>query len=260
MTPEKKARVSIDALLQQAGWHVCDMGQANIYSSRGVAIREFPLNPGYGFADYLLYIDGKAAGVIEAKKEGATLTGVEVQSARYAKGLPATLPAWVRPLPFSYESTGIETHFTQGLDPLPRARAVFAFHRPETLAAFLGAQPLSSVIHTGPGIPATASEAVPTFLGRLQLMPPLKEEGLWPAQIVAIRNLEASLKANKPRALIQMATGSGKTFTSISFIYRLIKFGGARRVLFLVDRGNLGRQTKKELDRKSTRLNSSHRP
>ena len=84
MTPEAKARVSIDALLVAAGWHVCDMGQANIHAARGVAIREFPLNTGYGFADYLLYIDGKAAGVIEAKKEGTTLTGVEVQSARYA--------------------------------------------------------------------------------------------------------------------------------------------------------------------------------
>ena len=259
MTPEARARQTIDALLMQAGWHVCNMGDANIHAARGVALREFPLNPGYGFADYLLYIDGKAAGVIEAKKEGATLTGVEVQSARYAQGLPASLPAWVRPLPFSYESTGIETHFTQGLDPEPRARAVFAFHRPETLAAYLKNLPLSSVIHTGPATPATANDAgraAPTFLGRLQTLPPLREEGLWPAQIVAIRNLEKSLKANKPRALIQMATGSGKTFTSISFIYRLIKFGGAKRVLFLVDRGNLGRQTKKEFDQYTSPYNN----
>jgi type I restriction enzyme R subunit len=86
MTPEQKARVSIDALLAAAGWRVCNMVEANVHASRGVAIREFPLNPGYGFADYLLYIDGKAAGVIEAKKVGTTLTGVEVQSARYAQG------------------------------------------------------------------------------------------------------------------------------------------------------------------------------
>lgn len=259
MTPEAKARTSIDALLAAAGWHVCDKGQANIHATRGVAIREFPLNPGYGFADYLLYIDGKAAGVIEAKKEGTTLTGVEVQSARYAQGLPASLPAWVRPLPFSYESTGIETHFTQGLDPEPRARAVFAFHRPETLADFLKNLPLSSVIHTGSAAPASANDpgtVARTFLGRLQTLPPLKEEGLWPAQIIAIQNLEKSLKANKPRALIQMATGSGKTFTSISFIYRLIKFGGAKRVLFLVDRGNLGRQTKKEFDQYTSPYNN----
>jgi len=273
MTPEQKARVSIDALLAAAGWHVCTMADANIHAARGVAIREFPLNTGFGYADYLLYVDGKAAGVIEAKKEGATLTGVELQSARYAKGLPASLPAWVRPLPFSYESTGIETHFTQGLDPEPRARAVFAFHRPETLAAFLKDLPAnqghagwqtSAAVHTGLLTPGTASEAspgfftaaAPTFLGRLQTLPPLIEQGLWPAQIIAIRNLEKSLQANKPRALIQMATGSGKTFTSISFIYRLIKFAGAKRVLFLVDRGNLARQTKKEFDQYTSPYNN----
>ena len=252
--PEARARQTIDVLLTAAGWHVCNMADANIHAAQGVAIREFPLATGYGFADYLLYVNGKAAGVIEAKKEGSTLTGVEVQSARYAQGLPATLPAWVRPLPFSYESTGIETHFTQGLDPEPRARSVFAFHRPETLAAFLqylpaaGASATTGAIHTGPATPPTVDFGASTFLARLQSMPPLIEAGLWPAQIKAVRNLEASLKANKPRALIQMATGSGKTFTAISQIYRLIKFAGARRVLFLVDRGNLGRQTKKEFD------------
>ena len=111
-TPEARARQTIDALLTAARWQVCNMADANIHAAQGVAIREFPLATGFGFADYLLYVNGKAAGVIEAKKQGSTLTGVEVQSARYAQGLPATLPAWVQPLPFSYESTGIETHFT----------------------------------------------------------------------------------------------------------------------------------------------------
>lgn len=79
----------------QAGWHVCNMSDANIHADRGPALREFPLNTGYGFADYLLYIDGKAAGVIEAKKEGATLTAVEVPSARYDQGMPASVSAWI---------------------------------------------------------------------------------------------------------------------------------------------------------------------
>jgi type I restriction enzyme R subunit len=248
-TPEAKARLNIDALLTAAGWHVCDLKNANIHAARGVAIREFPLNTGFGFADYLLYVDGKAAGVIEAKKEGATLTGVEVQSGRYAQGLPASLPAWRRPLPFLFESTGVETHFTNGLDPEPRARSVFAFFRPDLLAAWLAWLPPQ----VGPN---AANEEPATFLARLRHMPPLVTEWgaggasykLWPAQIKAIENLEKSLAANKPKALIQMATGSGKTFTSIGFIYRLIKFAGARRVLFLVDRGNLARQTKKEFD------------
>ena len=124
-TPEQQARTEIDRLLAAAGWSVQDVAQANIHASRGVALREFPLNSGFGFADYLLYIDGKAAGVIEAKKEGATLTGVEIQSSRYAKGLPVSLPAWRHPLPFQYESTGVETHFTSGLDPQKRVPAAF---------------------------------------------------------------------------------------------------------------------------------------
>jgi type I restriction enzyme R subunit len=253
VTPEQNARVNIDALLVAAGWHVCNVANAHIHASNGVAIREFPLNPGFGFADYLLYVNGKACGVIEAKKHGATLTGVELQSGRYAQGLPTSLPAWRRPLPFVWESTGIETHFTNGLDPEPRARAVFAFFRPELLVQWLAYLPSSS---SSPANGTTAQEAPGTFLTRMRSMPRLVTEwgsggahyALWPAQISAITNLEKSLAANKPKALIQMATGSGKTFTSIGFIYRLIKFGGARRVLFLVDRGNLARQTKKEFD------------
>jgi len=234
-------------LLEAAGWHVCDASAANIHAARGVAIREFPL-PGYGFADYLLYVDGKAAGVIEAKKEGVTLTGVETQSDKYTKGLPAGLPRWQNPLPFAYQTTGIETRFTNGLDPVPRSRPVFAFHQPKLLADWLAflPSPASGGGAGGEGNSPVANEVPATFLARLQAMPPLKEEGLWPAQITAIHNLEKSLKENRPRALIQMATGSGKTFTSISFIYRLIKFAGARRILFLVDRGNLADQTLKE--------------
>lgn len=252
MTLEHEARENIDQLLSAAGWHVCDAAKANIHAARGVAIREFPLKSGYGFADYLLYVDGKAAGVIEAKKEGVTLTGVETQSDKYTKGLPAGLPCWRNPLPFSYQSTGVESRFTNGLDPEPRSRGVFAFHKPEQLAEWLSAPPLNAAQQS-------LAEYMPkadTFLGRLQQMPALVEEGLWPAQINAIKNLEESLKANRPRALIQMATGSGKTFTSISFIYRLIKFAGAKRVLFLVDRGNLADQTLKEFQQYESPYNN----
>ena len=150
--PEQEARIAIDTLLAAAGWLVCDADKTNIHGARGVAIREFPLKSGHGFADgiearaagqgrpvsgfadYLLYVDGKAAGVIEAKKEGVTLTGVETQAAKYIQGLPDGLPRWANPLPFSYQSTGTETRFTNGLDPAPRSRPVFSFHKPETLA------------------------------------------------------------------------------------------------------------------------------
>ncbi len=267
--PEEKARERIDALLVQAGWEVSDPREANIHAARGVVIRNFPLKSGHGFADYLFYVDGKAAGVIEAKKEGATLTGVEIQSAKYTQGLPDGLPRWGNPLPFSYESTGAETRFTNGLDPEPRSRPVFSFHKPETLADWLDDIFPSS--ESGHGIVISlpwdrsriAADAVPglaesgrTFLERVRHLPPLIEAGLWPAQIKAIQNLEQSLKDNRPRALIQMATGSGKTHTAISSIYRLIRFAGARRVLFLVDRGNLGDQTLKEFQQYASPYNN----
>ena len=130
ITEEAKARKTIDKLLTQAGWQLFDVNNANIMAGPGVAIREFPL-PGHGFADYLLYVDGKAAGVIEAKKAGVTLSGVETQSDKYTKGLPEGLPRWDNPLPFSYQSTSVETRFTNGLDAHPRARSVFASTNPK---------------------------------------------------------------------------------------------------------------------------------
>ena len=242
-TPEDKAREQIDRALEQSGWKVQDTKSANLHAGRGVVLRNFPLVSGHGFADYLLYIDGKAAGVIEAKKEGVTLIGVEVQAEKYSKGLPSDLPAHVRPLPFLYQSTGVETRFTNGLDPHPRSRPVFSFHRPETLASFI---PHHDEVPKDLHGASLAAETATTLRGRLKTLPSLSTTGLWPAQITAITNLEQSMAQDRPRALIQMATGSGKTFTAINFIYRLIKFGGAKRVLFLVDRGNLGDQTLKE--------------
>ena len=246
MTPEEQARVSIDRLLEQAGWTVQSLDSINLYATNGVAVREFPLKPGHGAADYLLYVNQKAVGVVEAKPEGSTLTGVEVQSEKYSTGLPDDLPAHHNPLPFLYESTGAETQFTNRLDPEPRSRQVFSFHSPHTLASWLDApEPSGSNGHR------SAEEkgdylAADNLRQRLRAMPPLSASGLWPVQERAIRNLEESLAAGRPRALVQMATGSGKTFMACNQVYRLIKHAGARRVLFLVDRSNLGRQTLRE--------------
>ena len=246
MTPEQQARVNIDNLLEQAGWAVQDAGSVNLYAGSGVAVREFPLKPGHGTADYMLYVNQKAAGVVEAKPEGSTLTGVEVQSEKYSTGLPDNLPAYHRPLPFLYESTGAETQFTNRLDPEPRSRLVFSFHAPETLAAWIGVSGAPDI-----GMQRISEErrdylAAHNLRQSLKVMPPLNTSGLWPVQKKAIRNLEESLAAGRPRALVQMATGSGKTFMACNQVYRLIKHTGARRVLFLVDRSNLGRQTLRE--------------
>ena len=246
MTPEEQARVNIDNLLEQAGWVVQDAAAVNLYASSGVAVREFPLKSGHGTADYLLYVNQKAAGVVEAKPEGSTLTGVEVQSEKYSTGLPDNLPAHQRPLPFLYESTGAETQFTNRLDPEPRSRLVFSFHTPGTLAKWVG---VSETPDAGAQRIAESGRDYLTLHNlrqRLKVMPPLNASGLWLVQERAIRNLEESLVAGRPRALVQMATGSGKTFMACNQVYRLIKHAGARRVLFLVDRSNLGRQTLRE--------------
>jgi type I restriction enzyme R subunit len=236
-TPEDKARKTIDDLLSKAGWTIQDREEVNVSAARGVAIREFPLKSGYGFADYLLYVDGSPAGVVEAKKEGETLSGYEIQTEKYSVGLPDVLKPYRKPLPFCYQSTGIETRFTNLMEPDARSRPVFAFHRPETFADWLIDE---------------AKKPGSTLRARLKHMPPLIEEKLWPAQIEAIRNLEDSLAHGRPRALIQMASGGGKTFTACNFCYRLIKHAGAQRILFLVDRNNLGRQAKGEFEQFTT--------
>ena len=235
--PEEKSRREIDKLLTDAGWKVQDVSEANVTAGRGVAIREFPLKAGHGSADYLLYVDGAAAGVVEAKKEGDTLSGYEIQTEKYSVGLPDSLKAYRRPLPFCYQSTGVETRFTNLLEPEARSRGVFAFHKAETLADWLMEESRS------PGS---------TLHARLKHLPPLTGEGLWPAQERAIRGLERSLADGRPRALIQMASGGGKTFTACNFSYRLIKYAKARRILFLVDRSTLGRQTYKEFQQFAT--------
>jgi type I restriction enzyme R subunit len=251
ITPEQKARVGIDRQLEQAGWVVQNVDEMNLAAGKGIAVREMPLAAGHGSADYLLYVDRKPLGVIEAKKEGEPLTGVEVQSEKYSTGLPDRLAAWHKPLPFLYQSTGIETRFTNTLDPDPRSRSVFTFHRPETLLEWVKGKPGTAAyieamrVAEGGGAYRVAP---PSLLSRLRRMPPLLTAGMRDVQVQAVTKLEASLALNRPRSLIQMTMGSGKTYTAVAQCYRLIKHAGAKRILFLVDRGNLGVQTKAEFD------------
>lgn len=224
MTPEEEARQLIDELLEATGWQVQDYKQVNLGAGLGVAVREFTLKT--GFADYMLFVDKKAAGVIEAKPVGTTLGGVDWQSDKYTIGLPDNLPHYQKPLPFAYESTGKETFFRDLRDPEPRSRRLFAFFKPETLKDYLLQE---KTLRTG-----------------LQELPPLITEGLRDCQVEAILNLEKSFAEARPRALIQMASGGGKTFSAVTTAYRLIKFAKAKRILFLVDRNNLGRQTRRE--------------
>ncbi len=221
--PEQFARDKIDKMLIEAGWLVQSKSRINLAANIGVVIREYQTD--VGPADYVLFVEHKPVGVIEAKREneGHRLTIAEDQSSDYAKAKLKYLNN--DPLPFVYESTGTITRFTDYRDPKPRGRNIFSFHKPETLANYLKKESLRK---------------------RLLGLPVLDLKGLRPAQIKAIQNLEHSFKKNRPKALIQMATGAGKTFTASTFVYRLLKFANAKRILFLVDTRNLGEQAEQE--------------
>lgn len=231
--PEQKARDRIDVLLRQAGWTVQSARKIDLNAGLGQAVREYQTD--IGPADYVLFVAKKAIGVIEAKRveEGQRLTAHEAQTENYAA---ATLK-WINnkePLPFLYQSTGIVTRFTDGRDPKPRSREVFCFHRPETLKEWLSqGDSLRARLHHIPVLN-------PNHL-------PAKELRLRDCQEIAITHLEDSFKADRPRALIQMATGAGKTYTAITSIYRLLKYADAKRILFLVDTKNLGEQAEQEM-------------
>ena len=224
-TPEQAARDKIDTMLEQAGWKVQSKKKIDFSASLGIAVREYQTD--IGPADYVLFIDKKPIGVVEAKpkKRGHNITTVEEQSASYASAKLKWLNN-TEPLPFVYESTGVLTRFTNGWDPRPRSREVFNFPRPETMQDW----------HTRSA----------TLRARIQGLPELDPTGLRSCQIKAIEKLEGSFKDDRPRALIQMATGSGKTYTAITSIYRLLKHADAKRILFLVDTKNLGEQAEQE--------------
>lgn len=223
-TPEQKSRLIIDAQLASAGWVVQDRDEMSLGAALGVAVREYPLATGP--CDYLLFIDRKACGVVEAKPEGMTLSSVADQASRYQHQLPSHLAAWSDPLRFDYEASASETLFSDRADPDQRSRYLFGFHQPETLHEWLKEES--------------------SLRRRLTAMPPLMSDGLRDCQIEAVTELEKSLAAGKPRALVQMTMGAGKTFTAATQAYRLLAHAGAKRILFLVDRNNLGKQTLKE--------------
>ena len=225
MTPEEKARLVIDEKLQQSGWIIQDMKKLNLSTSLGVAVREFPTSTGE--VDYALFVDGRPVGIIEAKREeaGESITDVEVQSGRYAH----STFKWIKndyAIRFVYEATNKLIRFTDYQDIKYRSRPVFSFFRPETLRNIL--------------------QEPNTLRNNMKHFPPLDETGFRKCQINAIQALDRSFAENRPKALVQMATGAGKTFTAITTAYRLLKYGKMKRILFLVDTKGLGKQAERE--------------
>ncbi|MCB9036696.1 MAG: DEAD/DEAH box helicase family protein [Lewinellaceae bacterium] len=222
--PEQAARDRIDAMLSKAGWRVQDKDMLNWAAGPGIAIREYQTSGGW--ADYILFVGQQPVGLIEAKAadKAQSLSTVEEQTEGYRTAKLKYLDN--APLPFAYESTGEVTYFTNHRDPKPRARRVFYFHWPETFREWL--------------------KKSQSLRGRLHHIPALHPGRLRACQVNAITGLEQSFREARPRALIQMATGAGKTYTAITYIYRLLKFADAKRVLFLVDTKNLGEQAEQE--------------
>ena len=225
MTPEEKARCVIDDKLCQSGWVIQDLKRLNLTASLGVAVREFPTSTGE--VDYALFVDGKPVGVVEAKQSqaGQSITDVEVQSGRYAN----STFKWVKndyTIRFAYEATDKLIRFTDYKDIKYRSRTVFSFHRPETLFDLI--------------------QQPDTIRNNMKQFPLLDVKGFRKCQINAINNLDQSFADNRPRALVQMATGAGKTFTAITSAYRLLKCGKMKRILFLVDTKGLGEQAERE--------------
>jgi type I restriction enzyme R subunit len=243
---EIQVRHRIDELLTLAGWLVSDGGgRQNLHTKRGVAVRE--VTTAAGRADYLLYVDTRLVGVIEAKREGADLSAAEDQADRYATGLTATqeLQAWHFPLPYRYVSDGGVVRFRDDLDPEPRSRDVYSFHQPETIERWMRE--------------AEADGDARTYRARLRHRLPVldyeEEVGrgrLRAAQFNAVSGLEGALSRGDQRSLIQMATGAGKTYAAVAAVYRLLRYARAQRVLFLVDRNNLGTQALAEFSNFTT--------
>jgi len=225
LTPEAKSRIIIDAKLRQTGWIVQNKSGMNLMAGLGVAVREFPTSSGP--VDYALFVNAKPAGIVEAKKEtlGESITSVENQTARYANSTFKNVPEGYKII-FAYEATDKLTRFTDYKDINYRSRTVFTFKRPENLNYLLLQQD--------------------TIRNNLKHLPPCVTTGFRDCQIKAISNLDVSMSNNRPRALVQMATGAGKTFTAITAAYRMLKFGKFRRILFLVDTKSLGEQAERE--------------
>ena len=225
MTPEAKARIEIDKKLEASGYAVQDFKDFNPNASLGVAVREYPTSSGP--VDYLIFVNKIPCGVIEAKKSqlAESLTSVAEQSKRYIESDLKFIKSETH-IRFAYEATDLITHFCDYDDDKPRSREVFTFHRPETLSELMKSET--------------------TLRNRLESFPELPTANFRDCQINAILNLEESFGENRPRSLIQMATGAGKTFTAITNAYRLLKFAKAKRILFLVDTKNLGEQAEEE--------------
>ena len=222
MTPEEKARIKIDQWFADAGWEVINRDEYEP-TSTAVAIREGLLKDNLE-ADYFLFINGKAVGVLEAKREetDAFSSIVCEQAALYAKSVPNIYQTYQKPLPFIFTSNGKELYFCDFREQDHYFKQIMTIPTPHELVKKLGINDY--------------------FAG----LPTLRKKGLRDCQYEAITELEKSFRSGQKRALMVLATGAGKTYTACLAAYRMLSYTPTRRVLFLVDRNNLGKQAEGE--------------
>lgn len=222
MTPEEKARIKIDQWFADAGWEVINRDEYEP-TSTAVAIREGLLKDNLE-ADYFLFINGKAVGVLEAKREetDAFSSIVCEQAALYAKSVPNIYQTYQKPLPFIFTSNGKELYFCDFREQDHYFKQIMTIPTPHELVKKLGINDY--------------------FAG----LPTLRKKGLRDCQYEAITELEKSFRSGQQRALMVLATGAGKTYTACLAAYRMLSYTPMRRVLFLVDRNNLGKQAEGE--------------
>lgn len=222
MTPEEKAREKIDQWFIDAGWEVVNRDDYEpTYTA--VAIREGLLK-GNLEADYFLFINGKAIGVLEAKREETDALASKVceQASLYARSVPNIYQAYQKPLPFVFTSNGKELYFCDFREKDSYFKQIMTIPTPHELVKKLGIED--------------------TFAG----LPTLKKKGLRDCQYEAVTELEKCFRSGQNRALMVLATGAGKTYTACLAAYRMLSYTPMRRVLFLVDRNNLGKQAEGE--------------
>lgn len=226
LLPEQKARVKIDKVLESAGWTVVARDEyTNAINAQ--AVKENILQ-GNKEADYILYLDGKAIGVLEAKREDNQLgLAVAEQAQNYANILPIWVQTWKNPLPFIFLSNGNLLLFKDMREAKPCYKVLKKMFTPKELVQLAG-------------------DDIQSEYAKLPSLPPVGPKGLRECQFEAITNLELSFKQGLKKALIVLATGAGKTFTACTAAYRLLNYTSAKRVLFLVDRNNLGKQAEGE--------------
>ncbi len=199
----------VESLLKSANWSIQDHTKGVLKESLGVAVRDYPLARSYGKIDYLLFLEGKAVGLIELQSTPQTketpLEGVQVNSPKYSRGLPFTLRLFTRPLPFLYQSRGSANNFTNIFDPHPKPRHLIGFHRPETLRRWLEDGMVGETPHMAAEYFPEHRRRGRSFQERMMInMPKLSDEGLSLEQHQAISNTERSLSENRVSALIEL--------------------------------------------------------